>query len=319
MPKKQPPPLLPGDVAAEVRPGESSEQAVTRLRRESAKLLFETHLNQPFHPNEVKWKTQLVKGNRCLAVAYIDARLVMDRLDDVCGVDGWRDEYELLPSGSVVCRLTLWCQSGMNMTKCDVGSPSEQPDGGDRLKAAFSDALKRAAVKFGIGRYLYRLPMQWVDYDPVKKRLAAVPQLPAFAFPKKDVPDPRPYYDESDFEAQPVAAAATPPAQDKAAAAGDKEKEKAKEPDQKVEAANKKRAEEFAEKRLDWWIAGMDGCETPAQLTQFIAENGKDEPMQTKALVWDRVQTEIKNRGWKWNARAKEAYDPEGPDESVAF
>jgi hypothetical protein len=40
----------------------------------------------------------------------------------------------------------------------DVGGPSEQPDEGDRVKAAFSDALKRAAVKFGIGRYLYRLP-----------------------------------------------------------------------------------------------------------------------------------------------------------------
>jgi len=65
-----------------------------------------------------------------------------------------------------------------------VGSPSEQPDGGDRLKAAFSDALKRAAVKFGIGRYLYRLPAQWVDYDPVKKQIAQVPQMPAFGIPK---------------------------------------------------------------------------------------------------------------------------------------
>jgi len=49
------------------------------------------------------------------------------------------------------------------ISKTDVGSPSEQPDVGDRLKAAFSDALKRAAVKFGIGRYLYRLSAQWVD------------------------------------------------------------------------------------------------------------------------------------------------------------
>jgi hypothetical protein len=48
----------------------------------------------------------------------------------------------------------------------DVGSPSEQPDDGDQLKAALSDALKRAAIKLGIGRYHYRLPRQWVDYDP---------------------------------------------------------------------------------------------------------------------------------------------------------
>jgi hypothetical protein len=36
---------------------------------------------------------------------------------------------------------------------------------GDRMKAAFSDALKRAAVKLGIGRFLYHVPGQWVDYD----------------------------------------------------------------------------------------------------------------------------------------------------------
>src|SRR5207248_3090638 len=57
----------------------------------------------------------------------------------------------------------------------------EQPDGGDRLKAAFSDALKRTAVKLGIGRYLYRLPQQWVDYDPAKKQFAMPPRLASWA------------------------------------------------------------------------------------------------------------------------------------------
>jgi hypothetical protein len=80
----------------------------------------------------------------------------------VLGVDGWQDDYQCLPAGSVVCRLR--CRIGGDwLTKVDVGGPSEQPDGGDRLKAAFSDALKRAAVKYGVGRYLYRLPSQWVD------------------------------------------------------------------------------------------------------------------------------------------------------------
>ena len=64
------------------------------------------------------------------------------------------------------------------ITKTDVGGQSEQPDEGDRRKAAFSDALKRAAVKFGIGRYLYRLKPQWVDYDPQKKRFVQSPILP---------------------------------------------------------------------------------------------------------------------------------------------
>ena len=142
-----------------------------------------TALAAPFDASEVKFKPQAVKNNRALALAYVDARVIQDRLDEVLGVEGWQDEYQLLPDGSVVCKLTLKLGDQW-ITKMDVGSPSEQPDSGDRLKAAFSDALKRAAVKFGIGRYLYRLPSQWADYDPVKKQFVRPPQLPAFALPR---------------------------------------------------------------------------------------------------------------------------------------
>ena len=140
-------------------------------------------LAAPFDPKDVKFKPQTVKNNRCLAMAYIDARLIQDRLDTVLGVENWQDRYDILTDGSVMCRLRIRL-GGRWITKSDVGSPSEQPDSGDRLKAAFSDALKRAAVKFGIGRYLYRLPAQWVDYDPVKKQIVQPPQLPAFALPR---------------------------------------------------------------------------------------------------------------------------------------
>src|ERR1700678_322318 len=186
------------EINAPVPAAETDAEArdrIERLPRESRKLLFERHLQQPFHAKEVKWKPQSVKGNRCLAIAYIDARLVMDRLDDVCGVDGWTDAYTILADGSCMCRLTVRTPYGIEVTKSDVGSPSEQPDAGDRLKASVSDALKRAAVKFGIGRYLYRLPMTWVDYDPVKKRITAVPKLPDWALPVGNVPEPRPYYE----------------------------------------------------------------------------------------------------------------------------
>ena len=140
-------------------------------------------LAAPFEPTEVKFKPQSVKGNRALALAYLDCRVVQDRLDEVCGVEGWMDEYHLLPDGSVMCKLQLNL-GGNWVTKSDVGSMSEQPDGGDRMKAAFSDALKRAAVKFGVGRYLYRLSAVWADYDPMKKQFTSPPQLPAFARPK---------------------------------------------------------------------------------------------------------------------------------------
>lgn len=140
-------------------------------------------LSAPFEPKEIKFKPQMVKNNRALAMAYIDARLIQDRLDEVVGVENWEDAYKILTDGSVMCRLRVKLGDRW-ITKCDVGSPSEQPDSGDRLKAAFSDALKRAAVKFGVGRYLYRLSAQWVDYDAVKKQLTQLPQLPAFALPK---------------------------------------------------------------------------------------------------------------------------------------
>lgn len=137
-------------------------------------------LASPFDSREVKFKPAVVSGNRALALAYVDARVIQDRLDEVLGVAGWQDEYECLPDGSVVCRLRLRLGDEW-ITKMDVGGQSEQPDEGDRRKAAFSDALKRAAVKFGIGRYLYRLPSQWVDYDPRKKQFAQTPTLPPSA------------------------------------------------------------------------------------------------------------------------------------------
>jgi hypothetical protein len=141
-----------------------------------------TQLAAPFAANEVRWKPQAVSGNRALAIAYIDCRTVIDRLDEVLRIDGWTDAYDVLPDGSVVCTLKVRIGDTW-ISKVDVGGPSEQPDEGDRRKAAFSDALKRAAVKLGIGRYLYRLPRQWVDYDPQKRQFVRTPTLPAFALP----------------------------------------------------------------------------------------------------------------------------------------
>ena len=127
-------------------------------------------LAAPFAKATVKHKPLTVKNNRALALAYIDCRAVQDRLDEVVGVAGWMDDCQILDDGSVVCHLKVWLGDQW-ISKSDAGSPSEQPDSGDRLKAAFSDALKRAAVKFGIGRYLYRLPNVWCDYDPVRKQI----------------------------------------------------------------------------------------------------------------------------------------------------
>lgn len=145
---------------------------------------IQAQLAAPFPADAIHWKSQSVKDNKALAVAYLDARDVMDRLDATVGVDGWSDDFRELANGSVQCTLSVRIGDKW-VSKQDVGSESEQPDAGDRLKSAYSDALKRAAIKFGIGRYLYSLPKTWVAYDPQKKKMLERPALPAWAIPAK--------------------------------------------------------------------------------------------------------------------------------------
>lgn len=140
-------------------------------------------LAAPFSADEIKWKPGAISGHRALALAYIDARHVMDRLDEVVGLGNWQTKYRETATG-VVCQLSVRI-GGEWIVQEDFGGFSEQSDDGDRCKAAFSDALKRAAVHFHIGRYLYRLPSQWCDYDPARRTFAKVPQLPAWAIPQK--------------------------------------------------------------------------------------------------------------------------------------
>jgi hypothetical protein len=147
-------------------------------------------LAEPFDPDEVKFKPAVVSGNRAMALGYVDARVVMDRLDDVLGPGNWQTHYRELQDG-VVCVLRVRVE-GEWVEHEDVGSFSEQPDDGDKLKAAFSDSLKRVAVHLGIGRYLYRLPRQWADYDPQKRQFVSPPRLPTWALPRRKPEAPKP-------------------------------------------------------------------------------------------------------------------------------
>ena len=137
-------------------------------------------LAQPFPPGEVQWRIEALSKDkrRALVVPYVDARTVLDRLDEALGAEGWQDSYEVLSSESgnyaVKCRLSLVKpHSGPASAGTQLEVSKEDVGEGESLKAAFSDALKRAAVKFGVGRYLYRLDKQWVDYDPQSERFEA--------------------------------------------------------------------------------------------------------------------------------------------------
>ena len=142
-------------------------------------------LAAPFPASVIQWKPQATTkaGDKALAVAYIDARDVMRRLDDVAGGE-WSFEWE--PVGDAV-RGAL---SVYGVTRCDVGEEGDGPMG-KTLKAAVSDALKRCAVHFGVGRYLYYLDGKWVKYDAQSKKLIETPQLPSWALPGQQATVPQ--------------------------------------------------------------------------------------------------------------------------------
>lgn len=119
-------------------------------------------LRDPFDKADIHWRAQSVtkSGDKALALAYIDARNVMERLDAVVGPDNWQDTYEETAKGRVICTLSLRV-NGQWISKADgAGNTDVEGD-----KGAVSDALKRAAVKWGIGRYLYSMPATWVPCE----------------------------------------------------------------------------------------------------------------------------------------------------------
>jgi len=106
------------------------------------------HLRRPFTAAAVKFKVQATwpKGDPTggLIVSYIDQRLASERLNLVCP-HLWHDAYEPTRTGLMWCHLTV-----DGITRSDVGE--------GQAKGLVSDALKRAAVKFGVGVSLYAVP-----------------------------------------------------------------------------------------------------------------------------------------------------------------
>jgi len=116
-------------------------------------------LSNPFPPAKISWRVGSTTADkkRGLALAYIDARDVMARLDQVCGAAGWQDRYEF-HGPRTVCYLSIKID-GEWVTKADGAGDSDV----EAEKGAISDAFKRAAVKWGIGRYLYDVEGPWVE------------------------------------------------------------------------------------------------------------------------------------------------------------
>lgn len=115
--------------------------------------LKEVALKRPFSPDRIKWRAANFRGSKSHALLYIDARDVMDRLDEVVGPTGWTTDYANQEEKSCQCTLGVrYLDRDSDWTyKADVGTPSTF----EGVKGMYSDALKRAAVQHGIARYLY--------------------------------------------------------------------------------------------------------------------------------------------------------------------
>lgn len=144
-------------------------------------------LRQPFEPRFIDWKINNYNSAKTKAMItfHIDARAVQHRLNEVLGVEGWSFTYtELEKDEGVHGKLTIFVtpdkmkyeKSGEDcllreVTREDVGYASTT-NKAEWYKDAVSDALKRCAVHFGVGHFLYALPYLWIELtEPGQKYL----------------------------------------------------------------------------------------------------------------------------------------------------
>ena len=118
-----------------------------------------------------KWRVQSSKYGKSTCVAYIDARDAQDLLDEVVGPENWQSIfYE--ENGLLFCKVGIAAPingkeySNVWVWKSDTGSESNV----EKQKGHASDAFKRACVSWGIGRFLYRLPIQTLKTKEYKGR-----------------------------------------------------------------------------------------------------------------------------------------------------
>ena len=146
-----------------------------------------TQLAEPFPPEDLEWRMQgkpfqKDSGWRCRAVTYITNRAVMDRLDKVFGPNNWRNEYRESQNykDGFLCGISIRID-GEWITKWDGANATDV----EPFKGGISDSMKRAAVQWGIGRYLYKLDMAYVPCSEkgfIKP--SDYPRLPDWALPK---------------------------------------------------------------------------------------------------------------------------------------
>jgi hypothetical protein len=118
-------------------------------------------LQKPFPASDIEWRvdhaSKTPTGAKVLVLAYVTNRAIMERLDEVFGIAGWKNEYREWRDKGVMC-----------IVSCKINDEwIAKADGADATnieatKGGFSASMKRTAVQWGIGRYLYNLEQTWI-------------------------------------------------------------------------------------------------------------------------------------------------------------
>lgn len=108
-------------------------------------------LAAPFPPDQVRTKP----GGGGRQISYITDRMVQNRLDEVIGPWNWWDRYRETKDG-ICCTLTIRLPDGQELSKENGAGFEDMTAEDDSEKSGYSNSFKRAGVRFGIGRYLYR-------------------------------------------------------------------------------------------------------------------------------------------------------------------
>ena len=122
-------------------------------------------LAQPFAPEDLEWRIQIASEDKTsgMAVAYVTNRAIQDRLDDVVGPDNWHNDFKpwhaIGKRESQICGISIYNEERKEwITKWDGAEDTDI----EAVKGGLSDSMKRAAVQWGIGRYLYKMEGVWV-------------------------------------------------------------------------------------------------------------------------------------------------------------
>lgn len=111
-----------------------------------------------------KWRVQSVNEYAAVCVAYIDSRDVQEILDSVVGPEKWQSDYKDV-KGNLFAGIGIHTESGW-VWKWDCGIESKT----EAEKGEASDSFKRAAVKWGIGRFLYDLGIKRLKVTEYKNK-----------------------------------------------------------------------------------------------------------------------------------------------------